>query len=59
MPLINCKIHLQLNWRNNCVMSTIANPTFQIKNTKFYAPIVSLSTKDNVHLIKQINKGFK
>ena len=59
MPLINCKIHLELNWRNNCVMSTIPNPTFQIKNTKFYAPIVSLSTKDNVHLIKQLNKGFK
>ena len=20
MPLINCKIHLELNWKNNCVM---------------------------------------
>ena len=20
MPLINCKIHLELNWNNNCVM---------------------------------------
>ena len=30
MPLINCKIHLQLNWTNDCVMSTIAATTFQI-----------------------------
>ena len=20
MPLVNCKIHLELNWNNNCVM---------------------------------------
>ena len=20
MPLINCKIHLELNWNNNCVL---------------------------------------
>ena len=20
MPLINCKIHLEVNWNNNCVM---------------------------------------
>ena len=20
MPLINCKIHLELNWNNNCIM---------------------------------------
>ena len=31
MPLINCKIHLELNWSENCVMSTIANTTFKIK----------------------------
>ena len=23
MPLINCKIHLELNWNNNCVMRAI------------------------------------
>ena len=46
MPLINCKIHLELNWRNNCVMSTIANTTLKITSTKFYVPFVTSSTKD-------------
>ena len=25
MPLTNCKIHLELNWSKDCVMSTIAD----------------------------------
>ena len=33
--------------------------TFQITNTKFYAAIVTLSTKENVHLRKQLNERFK
>ena len=33
--------------------------TFQITNTKLYVPVVTLSTKDNVNLTKQLNKGFK
>ena len=52
MPLINCKIHLELNWTKDCIMSTIADTTFKIRNTKLYAPIVTLSSKDNVKLIK-------
>ena len=32
---------------------------FKITNTKLYVPIVTLSTKDNVNLTKQLNKGFK
>ena len=60
MPLINCKIDLELNWTKNCVMSSIAgNTTFKITNTKSYAPIVTLSSKDNVKLTKQLNEGFK
>ena len=38
MPLINCKIHLELNWTKDCVMSTIADTTFKIPNTKLYVP---------------------
>ena len=34
IPLINYKIHLELSWSKNCVMSTIANTTFKIKSTK-------------------------
>ena len=70
MPLINCKIHSELNLNNNCVMfgaSTYAGgdnannraTTFKITVTKFYVPVVTLSTKDNVNLTKQLNQGFK
>ena len=60
MPLINCKIHLELNWTKNCVMSDNNDEaTFKITNTKLYAPIVTLSTKDNVKLLKQLNEGPK
>ena len=33
MPLINCKIHLQLTWNEDYVISTIADTTFKITNT--------------------------
>ena len=33
--------------------------TFKITGTKLYVPIVTLSTKDNVNLTKQLNEGFK
>ena len=60
MSMINCKIHLELNWTKNCVMSNIGGEkTFKITNTKLYVPIVTLSTKDNVNLAKQLNEGFK
>ena len=60
VPLINCKIHLELSWANNCVMPNVAEATtFQVKSTKLYVPLVTLSTKDNVNLTKQLNEGFK
>ena len=69
MPLINCKIHLKLNWNNNCVIcgaDTYADgdnadnreKTFKITSAKLYVSIVTLSTKDNVNLTKQLNEGF-
>ena len=58
--MINCKIHLDLNWIKNCAMSNIAgDTTFKITNTKLYVPIVTLSTEDNVKLTKKLNEGFK
>ena len=59
MPLINCKIHLELNWTKDCVMSTIADTKFKITNTKLYVPIVTLSSKGNVKLVKLLEEGFK
>ena len=33
--------------------------SFMITNTKLYIPVVTLSTKDNTNLTKQLNEGFK
>ena len=55
MPLINCKIHLELNWTKDCIMSNIARATtFKIKNTKLYVPVVTLSTKTQCKFDKTI-----
>ena len=51
MPLINCKIHLELNWGKDCVMSTVADTTFKIKNRKLYIPTVTISSKENAKLV--------
>ena len=57
MPLINCKIHFELNWSKDCVMSSIAATTFKITNTKLYVPIVTLSSKYNAKLVKFLDSG--
>ena len=70
MPLITCEIHLEVNWNKNCIMyrhDTYADGNndnnsetkFKITRTNLYAPNATLSTKDNVDLTKQLNKGFK
>ena len=33
--------------------------TFQITSTKLYVPVVTLSTKDNENLTKQLDEGFE
>ena len=59
MLLINCKIHLELSWTKNCVLfNTNANTRFKITNTNLYVPIVNLSSKDNVKLLKLLEEGF-
>ena len=58
MPLINCKIHLELNWSEDCVMSTIADTKFKITSTKLYVLVVTLSSKKNVKLVKRLEEGF-
>ena len=58
--MINCKIRLELNWPKDCVMSNIAEVTkLKITNTKLYVSIVTLSSKDNVKLVKLLEEGFK
>ena len=34
IPLINCKIHLELNWTKSCVMSDDSDTAFKITSTK-------------------------
>ena len=34
MPLINCKINLELNWTKSCVMFDDGDTAFKITNTK-------------------------
>ena len=60
MPLINCKIKLNLTWQKECVLSTDAgNAIFIINDTKLYVPVVTLSKEDNEDFIEQQNKGFQ
>ena len=60
MPLINCKIKLNLTWKNECVLSTDnGNAVFIINDTKMYVPVVTLSKEDNKDFIEQQNKGFQ
>ena len=45
MPLINCKIHLELNWIEDCILSSAADSAkFKIMDAKLHVPIVTLST---------------
>ena len=67
MPLINCKIKLNLRWKKERVLSTLdddaANPennaVFIINDTKLYVPVVTLSKEDHKDFIEQQNKGFQ
>ena len=60
MPLINCKIKLNLTWKKECVLSTGAGEAvFIINDTKLYVPVVTLSKEDNKDFIEQQNKGFQ
>ena len=60
MPLINCKIKLNLIWKKECVLSTgVGEAVFIINDTKLYVPVVTLSKEDNKDFIEQQNKGFQ
>ena len=60
MPLINCKIKLNLTWKKEFVLSTgDGGAVFIINDTKVYIPVVTLSKEDNKDFIEQQNKGFQ
>ena len=60
MPLIICKVYLELNWVENCILSSAGDSAkFEIIDAKLHVPIVTLSTKDSANLTKQLSEGFK
>ena len=63
MPLSSFEISLQLKWSRNCIriVRTAKNqyPSFQINNNKLYVSVVTLSTQENIKLLKQLKSGFK
>ena len=54
--LINCEINLILTCSDKCVLSNDIKAT---ADTKLYVPVVTLSTQDNVKLLKQLNQVSK
>ena len=58
MSLINCEINLVLNWSAKCIIpsNTVAAQatTFTITDTKFYVPVVTLSTDNDVTVLQQL-----
>ena len=73
IPLINSKEELKLKWKKYCVLFAARNDNlnnndydnndinfiFTIKNITLYAPVVTLSSRDNRKLSKLLSKGFK
>ena len=62
MQLINCEIKFILAWFAKCVVSNAAanwNTIFAIIGTRFWVPVVTLSTQDNSKLLQQLESGFK
>ena len=52
MPLINCEVNIILTWTKDCVITKSTGAAkFAIADTKFYVPVVTLSTQDNAKLL--------
>ena len=56
MPLLSCKICIQLKWSKKCIIvartANNQNPSFQINDAKLYVPVVISSTQENIKLLK-------
>ena len=60
MPLINCKVYLELNWIEDFILSSAGNTAkFAITDAKLHVPIFTLSTKDSANWTKQLKEGFR
>ena len=60
MPLINCKVYLDLNWIEDCICSSSGDSAkFSITDAKLHVLIVTLSTKDSANFTKKLSERFK
>ena len=63
MAITHWEVNLILTWSTNCfiVSINVANQTatFAITDTKLYALVVTLLTRDNSKLLQQLKSGFK
>ena len=60
MPLINCKIKLNLTWKKECVLSTgVGEAVFIINDAKLCVPVVTLLKEDIQILLSNKIKDFK
>ena len=52
-----------MKWSKNCILvagnTANQNPELRITDTKLYVPVITLSTLDNMKLLKQLEFGFK
>ena len=59
MLQINCEIDLLLTWSTNYVICKEDRAAiFVINDIKLYVPVVTLSTQDNVKLLKPLRVRF-
>ena len=72
MPLISCKVSLELKWNKTCVITsqqigvnldggnTVAptGATLAINDCKLYIPVVTLSKDDAIKLLTNLKSGF-
>ena len=74
IPLISCKVFLELKWNKNCVITSLeqrqvdAGPplvngtttgaTLAINDCKLYVPVVTLSKDDEIKLLTNLKSGF-
>ena len=58
MPLINCKIKLNLTWKKNVYYQLLMMMLYLLLMIQNYVPVVTLSKEDK-DFIEQQNKGFQ
>ena len=73
IPLVTCKVSLELKWDKNCIITSLeqrdigggnrdnapTGATLSITDCKLYVPAATLSKDDEIKLLTNLNSGFK